>query len=159
MLGLKLNHVSKRGHCTYHNRIECPQRTYDVMITSLFTTLFWWDNRFFVIREICVFFLCENVKSAENWREIVICNPCRGREIPVFRTWICKKNAIFHREIVMLKLYFSWSLFWCLYLEIYYAKSWNWPFCGVKPWSAPYISRENVNWVPLNHPTIPVYLC
>ena len=148
----------KRGHCTYHNRIECPQRTHDVMITSLLTTLFWWDNRFFVIREICFFFSCVKTWNrpkidVKSWFAILVVDvksPFFAREFV--------KNVIFHREIVMLKLYFSWSLFWSLYLEIYYAKSWNWPFCGVKPWSAPYISRENVNWVPLNHPTIPVYL-
>ena len=31
-----------------------------------------------------VFFMCENVKSVENWREIVICNHFRDREIPRF---------------------------------------------------------------------------
>ena len=30
------------------------------------------------------FFVCENVKSARNWREIVICNPWRDREILPF---------------------------------------------------------------------------
>ena len=49
------------------------------------------------------------------------------------------KNAIFHREIVMLTLYFSQSIFRCLYLVIYYIKSWNQLFCGVKTLNAPYI--------------------
>ena len=61
----------------------------------------------------------------------MICNPCRDREILLFRT------------------FFSWCLFLGLYLEMCDTKSWNRPFCGVKTWNAPYTSRENANWVPL----------
>ena len=35
------------------------------------------------------------------------------------------KNAIFHREIVMLTLHFPWSLFRYFYLEIYDTELWN----------------------------------
>ena len=63
------------------------------------------------------FFVCENVKSAENWREIVICDICREREILHFRAWICE-NAIFYPGFSIVKSWFLHYIFRDLFFAV-----------------------------------------
>ena len=87
------------------------------------------------------------MKSAENLREIVICNSCRDREILLFHTCICEK---YHFQSWCWH-YISWSLFRCLYLEIYIYQIVKSAICGMKMWNALYISCELVT--PILTPT------
>ena len=123
-------------------------------LRNLRSLCFWGEDRFFVIHvRAKEFFVRQNMKSAENWREIVICNPCRDGEILLFRMWICDKCHFQSRNRDIDTMFFVTS-FHGLYLEIYDTKSWNSEIGHFMAWKREIHHIFPVNWVPLLSPKL-----